>query len=222
MYDTVKGEGPMDFHIKSLLMELALSLQRYGYSGVAISTFLEGVSIPFPSIVILLLAGFLASKGSMSLFSIIIIAAASYTIGSCIPYYIGHSMNKGLLNILNKYIKIPQKHVESTRSLFNKYGEIAVCFTRPTLLGNYISYFAGINKMPLARFLSYTFIGILPWAAVIVFIGSKLGSSFNNAYNTAARYMAYFNIALFAAFLVFIIMKRKNIYSFIMNMKKRD
>lgn len=147
----------MELYIKNLLMQLITGLNIYGYSSVALSSFMEGVSIPFPSLIILLLAGFLTSQGKLNIYFVIFIAAASYTIGSSIPYFIGYFINKGLLNRIKKYIKISDKHINEINAMFNKYGEKAVCFTRPVLIGNYISYFAGINRMPLIRFYIYTF-----------------------------------------------------------------
>ncbi|MGE5632364.1 MAG: DedA family protein, partial [Caulobacteraceae bacterium] len=132
-------------------------------------------------------------------------------------YYI----NKGLLSRVKKYVKISDKHVKEINAMFSKYGEKAVCFTRPVLIGNYISYFAGINRMSLIKFYLYTFMGILPWAALIVFVGSKFGSSFNIAYSAVEKYMIYFNLALFAAILAVIIIKRKEICAFFIKLKKR-
>lgn len=211
----------MELYIKNLLMQLITGLNIYGYSSVALSSFMEGVSIPFPSLIILLLAGFLTSQGKLNIYFVIFIAAASYTIGSSIPYFIGYFINKGLLNRIKKYIKISDKHINEINAMFNKYGEKAVCFTRPVLIGNYISYFAGINRMPLIRFYIYTFLGIFPWAALIVFIGSKFGSSYKLAYSVIGKYMAYFNLALLAAAVLFVFIKRKEVLKVIMKFKKR-
>ena len=35
--------------------------------------------------------------------------------------------------------------------------------SRPTFLGNYFSYIAGMNNMDIYKFLLYTFLGIFPW-----------------------------------------------------------
>ncbi|MGE5631466.1 MAG: DedA family protein, partial [Caulobacteraceae bacterium] len=71
----------MDIYIKSKLLQIITGLNIHGYSSVALSTFMEGVSIPFPSLIILLLAGFLAAQGRMNIYLVIIIAAMSYTVG---------------------------------------------------------------------------------------------------------------------------------------------
>lgn len=48
----------------------------------------------------------------------------------------------------------------------------SVFFSRPLVIGNYISAPAGIMRMPLRRFLPPTFFGVAPWALSIILLCS--------------------------------------------------
>lgn len=206
--------------LRNVLTVLINGIDIYGYYYIAIPMFAEGLSIPFPSLIILLIAGFLVSQGQLNLLYVIFIASVSYTIASNIPYLIGYNLNKQLFTRIKKYIKIKDNHIDEIRKFFEKYGEKAVCISRPVMIGNYISYFAGMNKMPIGRFNLYTFIGIAPWAALMVYIGSRFGSNYRAAYKIIKDYIYVIDIFAVIAVAAIIIWKREKIIAFWHRLKK--
>ncbi|RBP37419.1 DedA family protein [Garciella nitratireducens] len=157
--------------IMNLLSLITNLIDQYGYIVIVITAFLEGASIPFPGSPILVLSGFLIYQGKIHLWLAVLLATTFYTIASIIPYSIGKKLKEKLFDFLEVYLKIPREKIDKIKAVFNQYGEISICLTRPFFIGNYISYFAGISQIPLIRFLPLTFIGIMPWSFLYLVLG---------------------------------------------------
>jgi membrane protein DedA with SNARE-associated domain len=55
-----------------------------------------------------------------------------------------------------------KKGISRGQILFNRYEIWAVAFTRPFGIGTYISYVAGLSRVPLGTYIVLTFFGNLP------------------------------------------------------------
>ena len=144
------------------------------YIGLMLSGAVEGLSLPFPSQVLVLYIGHIIPIKSPNMFVVATLFALPYTLASCIPYVIGSKYGGFLLRISPKY----QKYIAKGELAFLKYGELSVLLTRPFAIGNYISYLAGLYKMNFLKYFSFTFIGIFVWAVSILYLGGQIGITF--------------------------------------------
>ena len=144
------------------------------YLGLMLSGAVEGLSLPFPSQVLVLYIGHIIKMNSPNMFVVASLFALPYTIASCIPYFIGSKYGSFLLKINPKY----QKHITKGELVFSKYGELSVLLTRPFVVGNYISYLAGLYKMNFLRYFCFTFLGIFTWAICILYLGGQIELTF--------------------------------------------
>lgn len=163
-------------------------ISQLGYAGAAGALFMEGLSIPFPGGTFLLIYGFLSSQGEMSLPLAILISSIGYTAATTFPYYIGKIGGRPLLLNYGPYFGMSHKNFNITERWFKKFGAFFVALGRLMFFRNYVSYFAGIAKMPALRFYFYTWIGILPWVAFMTILGYVLGNNWSYALTLLSRY----------------------------------
>ncbi|WP_214483420.1 VTT domain-containing protein [Bacillus sp. SM2101] len=149
-------------------MNMLELIQNLGTIGLFISMFLEGSSIPFPGIVVVLSYGLLLNPSHMEIVLTSLGMASMYTVASLIPYVLGAKMT----------FLFPKRFwisMEKARCWFRRYGVWSISLSRPFGIGNYISYVAGISNVKLRIYLVHTFLGILPWSVAVLMIG-KLGN----------------------------------------------
>lgn len=191
-----------------LLVEQILSwLDEIGLVGLFAAMFLEGSSLPFPGIAVVLAYGYILPFSYLNTAWVAAGMSIVYCIASLIPYFLGSKL-EGLFQ--NR----PKKGLQRATDLFVRYGGWSVAICRPFGLGNYISYVAGMSKMRLTPYLFLTFIGIFPWSFVMI----VLGNYFNGSYeafrvfyqnNSMYLYIAV-TVLLGIIFLYFFIKNKRN------------
>lgn len=161
---------------------------QWGYLGAAGALFVEGLSIPFPGGTFLLFYGFLASQGKISLPLAIISASLGYTLAGTFPYWVGKIGGRPLLLRFGPYIGFSHRYFQKTEAWFNRFGNHLVAYGRLMFFRNYISYFAGMTKMPPLRFYVLTWLGILPWVIYMTLLGYLLGNNWRYALTFLEKY----------------------------------
>jgi membrane protein DedA with SNARE-associated domain len=156
-------------------------VQAGGYLGVAGLTFLETLFPPIPSEVVLPIAGFLVSEGSLAFVWVVAAATAGSVVGALVLYALGRKLGEeGLRRFVRdrgKWVLLSEDDVKKAGGWFKKHGGKAVLIGRlvPTVR-SIISIPAGVEKMPLLPFVLYTTAGSAVWSAALVGAGALLGS----------------------------------------------
>lgn len=175
-------------------------IYKHGYIAIIISAILEGTSIPFPGTIVFIIVGFIIYQGGLNIWYSIFLGGFFYSLASFVPYYIGKNIKGSLFSFLERYCRVSRRKIENMEKFFHKHGEISVCISRPFFIGNYISYFAGISNIKRSKFFILTFLGILPWATMYLWLGYYFRGNLDKAYLFLEKY----NI-ITAGVLVFII-----------------
>lgn len=182
-------------------------INSIGYWGILLGMILESACIPIPSEVIMPFGGYLVSTGNLNLFGVILIGTLGNILGSLIAYAIGHWGGKRFINRFGKVVFLSKKHLDSAEIWFEKRGEITVFISRILpAIRTFISLPAGIARMPLGKFLSYTAIGSVIWSGILTYVGYILGRNWENI-QTILHPVAYFVIGIVLVFIVFLIIK---------------
>jgi membrane protein DedA with SNARE-associated domain len=157
-----------------------------GYVGVLIAMTIESAMIPLPSELILPFAGFLVSDPSQveplthapwNYWIVVIVATIGNTCGSLIAYGIGAWGGRPFLERYGRYLLIRPHEIELAERFFERYGAATAFFSRLLpIVRTFISFPAGVARMPLTRFIVYSTAGALPWSMLLVFAGQQLGS----------------------------------------------
>ena len=150
------------------------------WPGVAALMALETVFTPLPSEVIMPLGGWMLIKerGLSPFYTLLagLYGGAGSTVGSLVIYWIGMWGGRPLLERYGKYVLISRNDLDLAERWFARYGELTVFFSRLVpQVRSFISLPAGIARMPLWRFLLFTFLGSFLWSVVLAFAGYQLG-----------------------------------------------
>jgi membrane protein DedA with SNARE-associated domain len=148
---------------------------------------IESAMIPLPSELILPYAGFLVSdptqiepltKGPWQFWIVVIVATIGNTVGSLIAYAIGAWGGRPFLERYGKYLLIRQHEIELADRFFEKYGAATVFFSRLLpIVRTFISFPAGVVRMPLRTFVVYSTAGAFLWSILLVYAGTVLGAN---------------------------------------------
>jgi membrane protein DedA with SNARE-associated domain len=163
-----------------------------GYVGVAVAVALETIVAPIPSEVILPMAGWKVSQSALDpsvlepltgLAWNIPLAVAFATVGSVIGAMVGYGIGawggRPLLNRYGRYVGIGAEDLDRADRWFERWGSWAVFLGRMVpLVRTFVSYPAGISRMPIGRFLLFSTLGSLPWNAALIVAGFVVGENY--------------------------------------------
>jgi membrane protein DedA with SNARE-associated domain len=162
------------------LAGLAVDLmEKLGGPGAALLVGLDNIFPPVPSELVLPLAGFAASQGTMSLFMALFWTTFGSVAGALLMYWIGAWLGRDRVRAL--IIRVPlmkASDFDRTERWFSRHGTKAVFFGRMVpLFRSLISLPAGVERMPIWRFLALTTLGSLIWNSGFVVAGYLLGAN---------------------------------------------
>jgi membrane protein DedA with SNARE-associated domain len=171
-----------------------------GPIGVGALVALETVFPPIPSELILPLSGYLASRGRMSLAAVVIGATLGSLAGALALYWAGAALGqKRLRRLAERTPLVEVDDLERAEGWFDRHGGLAVLIGRVVpVVRSLVSVPAGVERMPLWRFILYTIIGSGVYNLVLIGLGYVLGSR----WQTVEQYSNYLNYAIYAAILV--------------------
>ena len=176
------------------------------YLVISFAMFLENLIPPIPSEIIMPLGGFFVYKGDLNIYILIISGLIGTVVGSLPWYFLGSLFNeKTLSNFIDrkgKFVGITLKDLEKSRLWFDKYG-VSLVFWGRLIPGvrTLISVPAGIELMPLNKFLIWTSLGSLIW---VIFLTSA-GYLFGENYAIIGLYIDNFKIILKPIFILLIL-----------------
>jgi len=151
-----------------------------GYGGVVLLMAVESACIPLPSEVVMPFAGYLVFKGEFTLWGAALAGAAGCVLGSLLAYFIGAYGGRSLVYKYGRYVLISHRDLAWADRWFTRHGGATVFIGRLLpVIRTFIALPAGISRMPLGRFVSYTFAGSFIWCYGLAWIGLKLGERWN-------------------------------------------
>ena len=166
---------PLEFVIE-LLTEL---ISDYLYVGVFLAALIETIIPPIPTMAVYPIAGVIASQNGMGipeLFLLGITGGLGASVGSIGIYFIALKLGRTALLRYLKRVKISEKKLTRAECWFQKYGDKSVLFGRMVpIFREIISIPAGLLKMKLTKFLTYTILGSCAYSITLIFIGYYFG-----------------------------------------------
>lgn len=164
--------------IRELAQDLVDLIFDWGYLGIFLLMTVESSFIPFPSEIVLVPAGYLASKGDMNLGMIMASALGGSLVGAFINYYLALLLGRKILKKYGKYFFINENALEKMDNYFEKHGAISTFIGRLIPgIRQLISIPAGLSRMNLAVFSIYTALGAGIWALILTMLGYFIGEN---------------------------------------------
>ena len=156
-------------------------METFGAPGAGLAVALESIFPPIPSEIVLPLAGFTASRGSLSLTAVLICTTIGSLVGAAALYLLGRRL--GLDRLKRAADKMPltdPEDIDRTDAWFNRHGSKAVFFGRMVpIFRSLISVPAGVNRMKMPTFIAFTLVGSLVWNTALVLAGYFLGEQWH-------------------------------------------
>lgn len=155
-------------------------MEILGAPGVGIAILLENLFPPIPSEVVLPLAGFTISQGTLTFWPTFIWSVAGSLIGAWLLYGIGAWLGADRLRRIADWMWLVEpEDVDKALNWFDKYGPASVFFGRfiPGVR-SLISIPAGIDRMNPVKFTLWTTVGSAGWNALLILLGIWLGDRY--------------------------------------------
>jgi len=186
-------------------------IDQFGYFAVIILMAMENACIPVPSELILGFAGYLIFTEQMTFTGALTAGMVGGMLGSIFAYVVGSSKGRAFVDKYGKYFFIKKSHVDLAQRWFDKYGIKAVFFSRMLpVVRTFISLPAGFAHVNMKQFLFYTFIGSLPWTALILYAGMKLGENWKELLEIGHEFSMAFIIIFVIVILIIYFRKKKS------------
>lgn len=156
-------------------------MDALGGFGAALLVGLDNVFPPVPSELVLPLAGFAASQGTFSLVAAILWTTAGSIAGALVMYLLGAWLGRDRARALLMRLPLMKSDdFDRTERWFARHGSKAVFFGRMVpVFRSLISLPAGVERMPLWKFVAFTGAGSLIWNSGLVIAGYALGASWH-------------------------------------------
>ncbi|WP_175625536.1 MULTISPECIES: DedA family protein [Oxalobacteraceae] len=154
-----------------------------GYLGIFLLMLAENVFPPIPSELIMPLAGFVAARGELNIFLVILAGTAGSVVGALPWYYAGALFGKDRLKRLaarhGRWLTVSPGDIDKASDWFERHDAATVFFGRLVpAIRTLISVPAGGVKMPMLPFLMYSTIGSLIWTCLLALTGYLLQSQY--------------------------------------------
>ena len=154
-------------------------IDQLGEFGVGLLIFLENVIPPIPSEIVLPFAGFAAESGRINVVLGWLAATIGSLAGALALYAVGAVIGEERIRHLSRrraWIFFSENDFDRGKRWFDRHGGAVVFFARfIPLVRSIVSVPAGIDRMPLARFVPLTVAGSAIWNAVFIGAGWALG-----------------------------------------------
>lgn len=181
--------------IKGITNWLVATIGRLGYVGIVALMFLESSFFPFPSEVVLPPAGYLAWKGEMSFILAVLAGIAGSILGALFNYWFALKFGRPFLIQHGKYFFVSKESLDKADVFFERHGHVSTLVGRLLpVIRQYISLPAGVARMKLRTFVTYTSIGAGLWAVLLTFIGYLLGEH-QDLLERYLHWLTFFSVA---------------------------
>lgn len=167
-------------------------VQAYGALGVFVASIAEEIIAPIPSTLVVFSSAVLLTQDltgwsaiSVIIFQIMLPASAGITIGSLFPYYLARIGEKVAVERFGKYLGLNWASIEAMQKRVDKASsaEIAIFVTRaiPGLPSLAVSIFSGLARIPVGKYIVWSFLGCLPRNLILGFAGWAGGTQYGAA-----------------------------------------
>src|SRR5438445_540859 len=114
--------------------------------------------------------------GRFALFGCGLAGAIGCVLGSIPAYYLGAYGGRPLIVKYGRYVLLSAEHLDQAERFFARRGDVTVFVARLLpVVRTFIAFPAGVARMPMGKFVAYTFAGSLPWCLGLAWVGMKLG-----------------------------------------------
>lgn len=163
-------------------------IENLGYFGLAFLMLIENVFPPIPSEIVMPLAGFLAARGTFSVWLVILAGSAGSLAGALFWFWVGQRVGRDKLMAFaeshGRWIAMAPSDIKRAEDWFHRHGKSAVFIGRLIPgVRSLISVPAGLANMNFVVFLLYSALGTVLWTGLLAVAGFVLKSQYQKVEN---------------------------------------
>ena len=202
--------------IPEIISDSVKNSPNLSYLVICFAMFLENIIPPIPSEIIMPLGGFFVYRGDLNFYFLNVFGVIGTVLGALPWYYLGRLLNeKKIANFVEskgKFLGITSKDFNKSKLWFDKYG-VSLVFWGRLIPGirTLISVPAGIELMPLRKFLLWTTLGSLIWVVLLSFLGYIFGENYRIIESYIDNIKIFIKPLLIITLVIFIFRYLKNI-----------
>jgi membrane protein DedA with SNARE-associated domain len=152
-------------------------MQHISYLSVFLLMMVESTVLPMPSELVIPPAAYLAARGDLNIFLVVLSGTSGALTGSLINYVVSITLGRKIVYALAdskwaRLILVNREKIHKAENFFVKNGKSSTLIGRLVPgIRHLISIPAGLAKMPLPTFMLWTFIGAGIWNVVLSLLG---------------------------------------------------
>ena len=174
-------------------------ISSMGYGGIVLLMGIESACIPLPSEIIMPFAGYLVYRGEMTLQGAALAGALGCVLGSIPAYYLGQFGGRPLIEKYGRWVLLSRKELDWADRIFARRGQWVVLAARLLpVVRTFIAFPAGVSRMPMVKFILYTFIGSWPWCYGLAWVGQWAGEAWHTDPRVKAIYHQFEGVVVVA------------------------
>ncbi len=168
--------------MKELLYKIITTIvaivSKFSYGGIVVMMFLESSFFPFPSEVVIPPAGYLAERGEMNFFFVVAAGILGSILGALFNYWLALKIGRPTLIRYGRYMGLSPATFNRVEKFFNDHGIFGTFIGRLIPgIRQYISFPAGLARLPLLPFIMATGLGAGIWVIILAVIGYLVGNN---------------------------------------------
>jgi membrane protein DedA with SNARE-associated domain len=162
--------------LEQLVNWLLQTLREVGYPGIVALMAMESSILPVPAELVMPPAGYWVAKGEMNAWIVLACGTVGSVLGALANYWMAHVLGRAFVRRFGRYVLLSERSLDRAERFFADHGEISTLVGRLLpVLRHLISIPAGIARMSVSRFVTFTALGAFAWCAVLTGIGYFLG-----------------------------------------------
>lgn len=162
--------------LEQLVNWLLQTLRDVGYPGIVALMAMESSILPVPAELVMPPAGYWVAKGEMNAWIVLACGTVGSVLGALANYWMAHVLGRAFVRRFGRYVLLSERSLDRAERFFADHGEISTLVGRLLpVLRHLISIPAGIARMSVSRFVTFTALGAFAWCAVLTGIGYFLG-----------------------------------------------
>jgi membrane protein DedA with SNARE-associated domain len=151
-------------------------LNHWGYLGIFVCVFVGNLGVPVPEETVMLVAGFVASNGTLDLKFVYLVCVMSAVTGDCCGFFVGRHGGQRIIARLTARFTTMRQRYERLQTFFHIHGSKAVFMARFIAGVRFMAGpMAGAAGMRFFRFLGWNVLGAIVWCTTVVTIGYLVG-----------------------------------------------
>ena len=186
-------------------------MANLNYFTIALLMLIESTFLPLPSEVVIPFAAYKAGQGELNVFIVVLTGTIGALTGSLINYTLAYYLGRPLVykfaeSKLGKMCLLSKEKVMHAEEYFIRNGKTSTFIGRLVPgIRHLISIPAGLAKMSLRDFMTFTFIGAGIWNIILAIIGYYLYEVREKIF----PYLGYILLAFGIGFIFYLIIKAK-------------